>query len=223
MSGAESLSAQAYQLWLRVKSIFPNAIFTSGARSASSNSGIRGASKTSQHLTGDAFDFVVPGVDPMDVQRTLVGNLGVPFGQSIAEYGAGMGPRNHLSTGSRNQLLTANNGVYRVTGTAPTSALTPTTGMGRADLIARYGPTVGNALADALAATGTVLEAPAKALEGVPILGSIVNNKPLTDWDGWFKRIALVVFALIFIAAAVFAFKGSDAINMVSKARKVMS
>lgn len=222
MSGPSSLSTRAYALWLQVKSIFPNAVFTSGARSASSNSNIPGASSGSQHLTGDAFDFQVPGMDPLDVQN-VIGASGLNYGQNIAEYGLGMNPRNHLSvTGTRangkpivGENKTGINGVY--------STNSINVGDGRAWLTTNLGGAVGNPIADILQGLGTGLEAPSKALNGVPILGDLANNRPLTDLNSWFTRIALVVFALIFIAAALFAFKGSDALATISKAGKVLS
>lgn len=211
MGIADSLSANARALWNRVQSIFPNARLTSGQRDYVPP----GGSKTSQHKTGDAFDFVVPGVDPKTVQATLSQSLGLPFGQSIAEYGLGMGPRNHLSTGSKGQLMTANNGAYRTTGYAPQRSgaelSTDGAGYGREALKQMLGDGWGNWISDGLGGDGLggALTAPAEAIESLA-----------PDWNAWFQRIALGVFALIFIAAAVFAFKGGDAINMISSARK---
>lgn len=216
MSGPSGLSARAYALWLEVKRIFPTAVFTSGARSASHNAGIPGASKGSQHIHGDAFDFQVPGMDPRKVQSVIAAS-GLTYGQNIAEYGLGMGPRNHLSvTGTRangrpimGENLIAQNGKY--------NSNLVSIGDGRDWLVKNWGGAIGNPIADALEGFGDMLEAPAKGLSDVPILGDVVNNRDMS-LDGWFNRIALVVFALIFIAAAVFAFKGSDAIAMISKA-----
>lgn len=213
MGIADSLSANARALWDRVQGIFPGAILTSGKR----NHIPPGGSKTSQHFDGDAFDFVVPGVDPKTVQQTIAQRLGLPFGQSIAEYGLGMGPRNHLSTGTKGQLMTANNGKYSTIGYAPprsgTELNTDGAGYGREALKNMLGDSWGNWLSDGLGSDGLggALTAPAEAIEN------------LTDWNSWFQRGALIVFALIFIAAAVFAFKGGDAINIISSARKATS
>jgi hypothetical protein len=198
MSGLlDGLTTDARVLWMRVKQLFPNARMTSGARSRSHNSGIPGASNTSQHIGGNAFDFVVPGMDPLQVQATIAKDLGIPFGQSIAEYGLGMGPRNHLSVPGSNpgQLLTARNGRYTVTGRVP---LNMGAGAGRDALRNILGDDWGNWMADGLGegGLGGALTAPAEALESLA-----------PDWDSWFKRGALVIFALIFIAAALFSFK----------------
>lgn len=194
----DGLTTDARVLWLRVKQLFPNAVPTSGRRDPSNIP--RGGSRTSQHHTGDAFDFQVPGMDPLNVQATIARDLGLPFGQSIAEYGLGMGPRNHLSTGSRNQLLVARDGRYTVTGTAPAPvggvSLGSGAGAGRDVLRQWLGDDWGNWLSDGIEGTGDVLKAPGDAID---------NLAP--DWDAWLKRIALVVFALIFIAAALFSFK----------------
>lgn len=222
MSDPSTLSARAYSLWLQVKSIFPNAIFTSGGRSVSSNSSIPGASSGSQHLVGDAFDYKVPGMDPQDVQN-IIGASGLDYGQNIAEYGLGMNPRNHLSvTGTRaNGTPIVGENKLGVNGVYSTNSIN--IGDGRAWLTQNLGGAVGNPIGSILHGLGIGLEAPAKALSGVPILGDVVNNRPLVDLNSWFTRIALVLFALIFIAAALFAFKGSDAVAMVSKAGKVLS
>lgn len=187
----DGLTTDARVLWMRVQQLFPNARMTSGRRDPSNIP--RGGSRNSQHHTGDAFDFQVPGMDPLQVQQRIVADLGLPFGQSIAEYGLGMGPRNHLSTGARGQLLVARDGRYTVTGTVPLDA---GTGAGR-DVLNRWlGDDWGNWFSDGLEGVGDTLKAPGDAID---------NLAP--DWDDWLKRIALVVFALIFIAAALFSFK----------------
>lgn len=86
---------------------------------------------------------------------------------------------------------------------------------------------MGGPIADALSGLGTGLKAPGEALDNVPVIGDIkdmagnvIEGKPIIDFDSWFTRIALIVFALIFIAAALFTFKGADAIAIVQKVGK---
>jgi hypothetical protein len=91
-----------------------NVTVTSTTRSAAKNASIKGASNTSQHLDGGAFDFVVAGMTPVQVQQKIA-DSSLIYGQSIQEYGAGMGPRNHLSI-PRGTILMKNtigiNGKY---------------------------------------------------------------------------------------------------------------
>lgn len=66
----------------------------------------------------------------------------------------------------------------------------------------------GNVLSDKqMAKAGEMLAAPGNALEKAV--------ESVTDFNGWFQRISIGVLALIFIAAALFMFKGSDMISTV--------
>lgn len=57
----------------------------SGFRGKSVNAGTPGASKTSQHMKGEAADFEIPGVDDAEVHRWIVKESGLKFGQCILE------------------------------------------------------------------------------------------------------------------------------------------
>lgn len=57
----------------------------SGFRGKSVNAGTPGASKTSQHMKGEAADFEIPGVDDAEVYRWIVKESGLKFGQCILE------------------------------------------------------------------------------------------------------------------------------------------
>lgn len=91
-------------------------IVTSGYRSIMVNRAV-GSNDRSQHTKGQAADFKVHGVAPLDV-FVIVEALGLPFDQLIAEFGAwthvsiaapGSKPRRQLLTidrkGSRPGLL----------------------------------------------------------------------------------------------------------------------
>lgn len=82
-------------------------------------------------------------------------------------------------------------------------------GAGRQALINLLGPEAANWLSDGLVTTGGVLQAPGKAVSG-----AVDTAKNALDLNGWFTRGAILIFALIFIAAAVFAFKGGDIIQL---------
>jgi len=60
-------------------------IVTSGYRCPQVNGGV-GGTKTSQHLTGEAADFTVPGVSNLAVCRLMLKER-VPFDQLIYEFG----------------------------------------------------------------------------------------------------------------------------------------
>lgn len=199
------LTAQAQALVDRVYSLFgaSNVTLTSGARSVGANSGIAGASRTSQHLTGNAFDFQVSGYDPKDVQALIAGS-GISYGQSIAEYGAGMNPRNHLGVGTKGQNLVGTNGQYTPIVVSPVSANAGTWGD---QIAATFGVEAGN-VSDAV---GRALSAPGNALDG-----AVKSVAP--DLNSWFMRISVGALALVFIAAALFALKGGDVIQSVKGA-----
>jgi hypothetical protein len=58
-------------------------IINSGYRSPAVNEATKG-SKTSQHMTGEAADFEIPGVDNKDLAKWIKGNL--VFDQLILEF-----------------------------------------------------------------------------------------------------------------------------------------
>jgi zinc D-Ala-D-Ala carboxypeptidase len=57
----------------------------SGFRSGALNAATPGASKTSQHMRGEAADITIPGVDDSDLRRWIARESGLPFGQCILE------------------------------------------------------------------------------------------------------------------------------------------
>ena len=78
-------------------------VVTSGFRSAAVNKAAGGAAN-SQHRLGQAADFTVAGMSPIDTCRLIV-RMGLPFDQLIQEHHRWV----HVSYGPRNrrQVLTA--------------------------------------------------------------------------------------------------------------------
>lgn len=58
---------------------------TSGFRGPALNRSTPGSSKTSQHMLGEAADFVCPAVTVDELHRWIVCESGIPFGQCILE------------------------------------------------------------------------------------------------------------------------------------------
>lgn len=200
-----SLTARAQSLADQVYSLFgaDNVTLTSGARTAGHNATIKGASPSSQHIGGNAFDFQVAGYDPKDVQAILAGS-GISYGQNIAEYGAGMNPRNHLGVGTKGQTLLGTNGQYAPIKVTPVTANSGTWGDAINTALGPWAGSISNGL-------GTVLSAPGNAVEGA--IKSVAS--PL---DAWFMRVSIGVLAIVFIAAALFALKGGSVIQSVKGA-----
>lgn len=57
----------------------------SAFRGAAVNAATPGASKTSQHMLGEAADIEIPGVDDADLHRWIVTQSGLKYGQCILE------------------------------------------------------------------------------------------------------------------------------------------
>ena len=57
----------------------------SAFRGAAVNAATPGASKTSQHMKGEAADIEIPGVDDAELHRWIVKESGLKFGQCILE------------------------------------------------------------------------------------------------------------------------------------------
>jgi uncharacterized protein YcbK (DUF882 family) len=57
----------------------------SAFRGQAVNAGTPGASKTSQHMLGEAADIEIPGVDDADLHRWIVTQSGLKYGQCILE------------------------------------------------------------------------------------------------------------------------------------------
>lgn len=181
---------------------------TSGYRSPAHNAKIKGSSKNSQHMVGEAFDFVVydqngKRVDPMLVQATIAAS-GLDYGQNIAEYGAGMGPRNHLSVPSptnQRENKRAMDGRYSAHYDIKPSLLDK----GKA-LLTNAGTALG--MISPVGMIGTALTT--ENADGETILD---GANPFSFGQGTINRVALAVLAVIFIAAAVFAFKANDLVS----------
>lgn len=214
------LSGRARTLWGQVQEIFGGTgmtpVLTSTGRTQAENN-IPGASKTSQHLTGDAFDFqVMQGgkiVDPMSVQNVLASS-GIGYGQNIAEYGLGMGPRNHLSVPTdklQGQNLVARDGKYSQLGKTLAAS-----GRSQAnEVIAKSLRSLGigkdaayegsDAIAGVLSGAGSALKAPGEAIKS-----------PL---ENLLMRGAVGAIALLLLAAAIFSIaKGNNPVTMVKSA-----
>lgn len=92
-------------------------IVTSGYRSPEVNAAV-GGSADSQHMKGQAADFIVPGFGrPIDVCRKIL-EAGIVFDQLILEYssrnGGGWTHISFVPSGARNQVLTIDKrGVQR--------------------------------------------------------------------------------------------------------------
>lgn len=210
MADINTLTAQARGLWYQVQSAFGSlgysTTLTSAGRTASHNATIAGASSTSQHIGGNAFDFQVRDssgniMDPLAVQSTI-SQLGLSYGQNIAEYGAGMNPRNHLSVPTstlQGQNKIGKDGVYSSNIPSPTSALAEAgLGQGRQFLqdsfkamgLGDFGQKIANGISDGLEATGNALQAPGKAISGFT--------------ENWIIRGAIAAVAILLLAAAIF-------------------
>lgn len=88
-------------------------IITSGYRNAAVNK-LTGGADNSQHLKGQAVDFVVSGMTNKDVVN-FIRNTGVKFTQLIEEYGSNNVSWVHIGydkTDLRGEVLKYKNGVY---------------------------------------------------------------------------------------------------------------
>lgn len=210
-----TLTSRAQALVDQIYSMFgaQNVTLTSGARSASHNATIPGASGGSQHIGGNAFDFQVAGYDPATVQAMIAGSIpSSGYGQNIQEYGLGMNPRNHLSaTGVRangtpivGENLIGRDGRYTPITVSPLSADPKTWGDQIAATLGPWAGSISNSIGTGLTAPADAIKAEAKKLS--------------PDLNSWFMRISVGLFALVFIAAALFALKGGDVISSVKGA-----
>lgn len=186
MSILDGLSPAARNLAQQVQSIFgaQNVTFTSGRRDHIPP----GGSKTSQHFSGNAFDFQVKGMDPLRVQEKIAA-AGVSYGQSIAEYGLGMGPRNHLGVGTKGENLVARDGRY-----SPVKLNSNVR-----DYAKRF---LDDSLVDLFFGAKDVAT-------GDKSIGEAVTEAVTPDWNGWFGRITIALFALLLLAAALFMLRPS--------------
>lgn len=215
MADANTLSAQARSLWAQVQNTFSSigysTTLTSAGRSASYNAGIPGASSTSQHIGGNAFDFQVRDtrgnlVDPLAVQATLA-NQGLSYGQNIAEFGLGMGGRNHLSvpTASLNgQTLIGNNGKYSANVVQNAKAITAQTeGWGR------------TAIRDAFKALGLNPDSADKFSDSMQRTGDVMSQSANIVADplgtsGLILRGSVAIVGVLLLAAAIFTLVGNQ-------------
>lgn len=195
-----NLSLAAQNLLAQVQAIFgsDNVTVTSGK---SSRVGVAGGSKTSQHPSGNAFDFKVKGYNPDQVQSIIAGS-GISFGQSIQEYGAAAGAGlNHLGVGSKGQLLTGRNGKYSTTGYAASTGAPEMAWNTLGDYIK-------NLTGINTDTAGGILSAPGDAINS---FGESL------DPSAWFARIAFGVLAILLIGVALFMLAGKPAIQIAGK------
>jgi zinc D-Ala-D-Ala carboxypeptidase len=75
-------------------------IITSGYRSPEVNALI-GGSRTSQHMTGQAADFHIDGMTPLQVVRWIVDSSRLPYDQVIEEFGTWV----HVSWATRPRTM----------------------------------------------------------------------------------------------------------------------
>lgn len=81
--------------WLDYFQVRTDIVATSGHRNRSRNARIEGAALDSRHITGEAVDLYIPGVDPLLVAR---------FARWLGAGGVGWYPQRgfvHLDTGTR--------------------------------------------------------------------------------------------------------------------------
>lgn len=192
------LSPAGLDLRARIQNVFgrENVVETSTTRSAARNASIRGASNTSQHLTGDAIDFKVRdgkrGFLPLsEVKRRSLESVG-PFGQLISETGAGMGPRTHLSVGSKGQVLSASDANVARYGRRYVVEATNRAGVYRENINKVLGGTIGNKVADVLKGGATGI---AKAGDAITSATSFVQQ--------YLTRGAFGIIGIILIIGAV--------------------
>lgn len=218
MADANTLSANARNLWNQVQTTMSSLGFDTVLTSAGRSPGNvpRGGSKTSDHFNGNAFDFQVKDdkgriVDPLAVQATLM-QSGLGYGQNIAEYGLGMNPRNHLSiptarhTGEN--MVQSGDGVYK--------RIQPN--IGRA--LANAGRSKAKSYIDAAkVAIGLAVPGAAGVL-GTPTPGSAVADAAGTALQPYLLRGAVGIVALLLIAAAIFALSRGQAVATVQRALK---
>lgn len=77
---------------------------SSAFRSPELNAATPGSSSTSQHPKGEAWDFKVPGMKPIDVIRKIVAS-GIEFDQLIDEYGSWVHASYKANGKNRRQVL----------------------------------------------------------------------------------------------------------------------
>lgn len=171
-------------------------VVTSGGRTAARNSRIAGASRNSQHIDGDAIDFKVRdgrgGFLPNSVvlDRIKSGNLG--FGQLISETGAGMGPRVHISTGNKGQILNASDENVKKYGRRYVEIARQQGGKYREAIKGVLGDRIGDSVAD-------VLKNGSDALANT---GEKISSAA-SFFDPYIKRGVIGVLGLILIIAAI--------------------
>jgi hypothetical protein len=87
----------------------------SGFRGLAVNTAI-GGSKNSQHMKGEASDFVVPGHELEDVFRWIVTESGIVFGQAILEGRTPVPTWIHMSLGAPYRSAASSGQVLRFDG-----------------------------------------------------------------------------------------------------------
>ena len=93
-----ALTALATTMLEPIRAKFGAVKVNSAFRGPALNAAVNG-SKSSQHLSGQAADIVVPGVALEEVFRWIVKESGIPFGQAILEGPGGKVSWIHVSLG----------------------------------------------------------------------------------------------------------------------------
>lgn len=93
-----ALTALATTVLEPIRAKFGAVKVNSAFRGPALNAAVNG-SKSSQHLSGQAADIVVPGVALEEVFRWIVKESGIPFGQAILEGPGGKVSWIHVSLG----------------------------------------------------------------------------------------------------------------------------
>lgn len=93
-----ALTALATTVLEPIRAKFGAVRINSAFRGTAVNTAV-GGSKTSQHMSGQAADIVVPGVALEEVFRWIVKESGIPFGQAILEGPGGKVSWIHVSLG----------------------------------------------------------------------------------------------------------------------------
>lgn len=191
------LSSAGQALLDRTRAFFGanNVVVTSGNRSKERNSNIKGSSRTSQHIGGDAFDFKIKNgtvyLDPAIVQQRIIDG-GLVFGQSIQETGAGMRPRNHLSVGSKREVLTGSDENARQYGRRYVKSAKDAQGQYRKNINGVLGERVGNVVSDGLLS----------ASNGISKAGTVIV-KTLSPIQNYITRFSIGFFGFVLIIGAI--------------------
>ena len=192
MANENTLSASAKSLLNDVKNLFGagNVNVTSTQRSANRNARIAGASSTSQHIPGDAFDFTVKGLSNDQIRERIV-NSDLAFGQLISETGLNMGPRTHLGIGTKGRITIASD-ENAAKGKRYVDIGKKIGGQYRNAINKVLGKDIGDKVSDTLKSGADAI---AKGGEAI--------SKPLSFIDGYILRGSIIVIGLLLIIGSI--------------------